>query len=103
VKVANLAEVKNDLSRFVALVRRGGRVRILVRGVPAADLVPVQAAADSDAGDALELAELETMGLVRRAAASLTAADNRELDRPGPRVKGAGAAEALIAERRDRR
>ena len=40
-KVANLADVKNDLSRFVAQVRRGGRVRILVRGVPAADLVPV--------------------------------------------------------------
>jgi antitoxin (DNA-binding transcriptional repressor) of toxin-antitoxin stability system len=62
VKVANLADVKNDLSRFVALVRRGGRVRILVRGVPA-DLVPVQGPAESEAGDELEIAELETMGL----------------------------------------
>jgi antitoxin (DNA-binding transcriptional repressor) of toxin-antitoxin stability system len=96
VKIANLAEVKNDLSRFVALVRRGDGY-ILVRGVPAADLVPVQGTADPGEGDALELAELEALGLVRRAATLVTAADKRELERPGPHIKGGQAVEALIA------
>lgn len=98
-RVANLAEVKNDLSRFVAQVRRGGRVRILVRGVPAADLVPIEAGADSPEGDELELAELEKLGLVRRGVGS-SARDARELDRPGPRARGGRAVESLLAERR---
>jgi antitoxin (DNA-binding transcriptional repressor) of toxin-antitoxin stability system len=93
-----LADVKNDLSRFVALVRRGARVRILVRGIPAADLVPVQSGRDSSANDEVELNELETLGLLRRGAPT-SAEDNRELDRPGPRVRGS-AVGALIAERR---
>jgi prevent-host-death family protein len=102
-KIANLAEVKNDLSRFVADVRRGGRVRILVRGVPAADLVPVERVSGTRESDDAELSELELLGLVRRAAASPTAKDTRELDRPGPRVRGGRAVEALLAERRSAR
>jgi prevent-host-death family protein len=99
-KIANLADVKNDLSRFVAEVRRGGRVRILVRGVPAADLVPVEKPSTASARDDVELTELETLGLVRRNAASPSSKDTRELERPGPRVRGGRAVEALLAERK---
>jgi prevent-host-death family protein len=95
-RVANLAEVKNDLSRVVAQVRRGARVRILVRGVPAADLVPVDT--PGNAGDE-SLAELERLGLVRRGA-ELSPRELAELDRPGPRVRGGRAVDALIRERR---
>lgn len=101
-RMANLADVKNDLSRFVAQVRRGGRVRILVRGVPAADLVPVERAAGTTQADDAELDELERLGLVRRGAA-MNAKEQRELDRPGPRVRGGHAVEALLAERRSGR
>jgi prevent-host-death family protein len=97
-KIANLAEVKNDLSRFVAEVRRGGRVRILVRGVPAADLVPVEMSTANEL-DGAELSELETLGLVRRGAGHEAEADMRELERPGPRVRGGRAVDALLAER----
>src|SRR5258708_4208918 len=96
VKVANIADVKNDLSRYVAEVRRGGRVRILVRGVPAADLVAVVGSGDA------ELKQLEALGLVRPGTA-LGAANERDLGRPGPRVRGGGAVEALVEERRSRR
>ena len=99
-KVANLADVKNELSRYVALVRRGTRVRILVRGVPAADLVPVDKLSDTSEGDELELNELEKQGLIRRAVPKLTSPEQRELDRPGPRVRGGRAVETLVAERR---
>ncbi len=98
-KVANLADVKNDLSRFVAQVRRGGRVRILVRGVPAADLVPVGSEAGASHDDAALLLELEKLGLVRRGSA-VSPAEERQLARPGPRVRGRRAVEALLAERR---
>jgi len=90
-KTANLATAKNDLSRYVAYVRRGGRVRILVRGVAVADLVPVQDPADGDA----ELGDLERSGIVRRG----TTARPAELDRPGPKLRGAPSAATVRAER----
>ena len=98
-KMANLADVKNDLSRFVAQVRRGTRIRILVRGVPAADLVPVESASGSSDDD--ELNELERLGIVRRGVGMNET--KGELDRPGPRVRGGHAVAALLSERRSGR
>lgn len=95
-RVAKLSDVKNDLSRYVSQVRRGGTVRILVRGVPAADLVPVRGDAPGDDG---ELAELEKLGVARRGAA-LGPVEERELSRPGPRVRGASVVTTLLEERR---
>jgi antitoxin (DNA-binding transcriptional repressor) of toxin-antitoxin stability system len=80
-KVANLARVKDDLSRYVDYVKRGGRVRILVRGVPAAELVPVTAAGKSD--DEAELRELERRGVIRRGTGGVPP----EILRPGPKLK----------------
>ncbi len=72
---AKLSDVKDGLSAYVERVRKGHRVRILVRGVPAADLVPIDPTVDD--------AEAEP-----------------ELLKPGPRVKGRPLSETLIAERR---
>jgi prevent-host-death family protein len=91
-KVANLSEVKDQLSAFVEMARAGEPVRILVRGVPAADLVP---ASVGSAGGWAE--ELERRGMVRRGRASL----DPELLRPGPPVDGAPSDE-LVADRRRR-
>ena len=97
-RVANLTDAKNDLSRLVERVRRGERVRILVRGVPAADLVPVgSGAAPADqGGEEAELAELERRGVIRRGSGRVPAS----LAGPGPRVKGGSAVAALLDERR---
>ena len=89
-KTANLSDVKDDLSQWVERVRRGERVRILVHGVPAADLVPVEVGG--------ELAELERLGVVRRG----TAGWPKELDEPGPRVPGDSAVAALLRDRAGR-
>jgi prevent-host-death family protein len=97
VKVANLSKVKNELSRYVDLVRRGEHVRILVNGVPAADLVPV-AAVQAEVGDE-ELAELERRGIIVRGRGPWPA----ELDRPGPSVRGRAGTRALLAERAEGR
>jgi prevent-host-death family protein len=80
-KVANLARAKNELSRYVEYVRRGGRVRILVRGVPVAELVPVAASKEDD--EETELRELERQGIIRRGAGGVAP----EILRPGPRLK----------------
>lgn len=93
-KVANLARVKDGLSRYVDYVKRGGRVRILVRGVPTAELVPVVLAEGSD--DEAELRELERQGIVRRGTGKFP----RELMRPGPRVRGTPLSEIVLAERK---
>jgi prevent-host-death family protein len=92
-KIANLARAKNDLSRYVEYVRRGGRVRILVSGVPAADLVPIAAA--NDGTDTEELSALERQGILRRGAGGVPG----ELLRPGPTLRGRPLSETVAAER----
>lgn len=94
--MAKLSEVKDGLSRYVERVRRGDRVRILVRGVPAADLVPVpDAGTDPDPS----LAELERAGVIRRGRGGVPA----EILRPGPRGRGRPLSRDLIDERRSGR
>jgi prevent-host-death family protein len=97
-KVASLTKVKNELSRYVDEVRRGSRVRILVRGVPAADLVPLtsDASTPGDGFSGEEVADLEARGVIRRGKRGRCA----ELDRPGPKVGNDAGTRALLDERR---
>lgn len=98
-KVASLTEVKNGLSGFVALVRRGERVRILSHGVPVAEIVPVETGrADDRAGEAL-LAGLERRGIVRRGRGGIPP----EIWKPGPRGKGKALSDYIVEERRSSR
>lgn len=92
-KIANLARAKDDLSRYVEYVRRGGRVRILVSGVPAADLVPIGAA--NDANDDEDLRALERQGILRRGSGRIPS----EILRPGPKLRGRPLSETVAAER----
>jgi prevent-host-death family protein len=99
-KVVKIAQAKNDFSRYLEFVRRGGRVRILDRDTPVADLVPIQPGAGAEGDpddDARLLAALERRGL---ASCGRGGPLPRALLRPGPRDAGAGVAVALLAERR---
>lgn len=95
-KTASLSKVKNELSKYVEQARRGEPVRILLRGVPVADLVPV--AVGDESADEARLHDLERRGVIRRGSGRWP----RELDVPGPRVRGGSAVDALLAERRTR-
>jgi len=96
-KVASLSKVKDELSRYVDYVRHGGRVRVLVRGTPAADLVPVSATpADRGGSPDAALAELERRGVVRRGSGRIPPA----ILEPGPRLRGAPMAATVAEERR---
>lgn len=92
-KLAPLTRVKNELSRYVELVRRGERVRILVHGVPAADLVPVTDSISRGLDPAL--ADLERRGVIRRGEGGIPP----EILRPGPRSRGARLSRTVIEER----
>jgi prevent-host-death family protein len=92
-KTAKLSEIKDKLSAYVSMVRDGERVRITVRGVPVADLVPIEL----DPDDEERLAELERRGVIRRGSGEL----DPMLFKPGPKVQGSPS-DDLIRERRER-
>jgi prevent-host-death family protein len=97
-KSASLTSVKNELSRYVERVRRGERIRILLRGRPVAELVPVAPWTEPE-WDERDLIDLERAGVVRRGRA-LTQREERTLAAAGPRVRDGRAVEVLLAERR---
>ena len=96
--VVKLSEVKSQLSKYVERVRRGERVRILSRGVPVADLLPVRVDSDGEMHER-QLAELESLGWVRRGTGKIA----EELMRPGPQSAGRPTSEELVDERQDGR
>ena len=49
-KKATIAHLKNNLSRYLSYVRRGGRITIFNRDTPIAELIPARAASSQDAG-----------------------------------------------------
>ncbi len=64
-KQARIAELKNNLSRYVARVRAGETITVLDRNKPVARLVPI-AKADPKAAMDARLIELERKGWLRR-------------------------------------
>lgn len=97
---ANLSDVKDHLSRYIRRVRDGDRIRILVRGVPVADLVPIERPAQEE--DELEdhLKRLERKGWIRRGSGRA----DPELLEPPPRAEGGKPlTEYVLDERREGR
>ena len=94
-KRATVAHVKNNLSRYLAYVRRGGRVLIFNRDTAVAELVPAEPVG-THADEQVEehLRHLEREGILRRGTGRV--AD--ELCRP-PRGRRSGVLDALLEER----
>jgi prevent-host-death family protein len=70
-KKARIAELKNNLSRYLDHVRSGGTVLVLDRDRPVARIVPVPATGVEGGDDDERLARLERQGLIRRGAGGL--------------------------------
>ena len=98
-KIVKIADAKAHLSKYLRLVRRGGRVRILDRDTPVADLVPVEAVGEESDDEAF-LALQERRGILRRGKPGPIP---KELLRPGPGGPDAGVLDALLRERRESR
>jgi prevent-host-death family protein len=96
---AKLSDVKNDLSRYVARARRGERIRILVRGVPVAEIVPIESSRESDGDEEARLGDLERRGVIRRGRGGIEPG----ITKPGPRPRGRATSDLLLEERRSGR
>lgn len=97
-KEAKISEVKNHLSRYLALVRRGEVVRILDRDRAVAQIVPIGHAHAGRRVGPEALAEMERKGLVRRGTGRI----DRELLARDPPGRPCGVLAALLEERRGR-
>jgi antitoxin (DNA-binding transcriptional repressor) of toxin-antitoxin stability system len=99
-KSAKIAELRNELSRFLQYVRRGGVVRVFDRDRPIADIVPVRESASTGSG-ALDqvLSDLERRGVLRRGHGVIP---DHLLHGRLPRAKRS-VLDALIEERREGR
>src|SRR5688572_27519366 len=95
-RTVKISDAKNNLSRHIEYVKRGGRVRILDRDVPVADLVPIDPARGDEAD---EILDLERRGIARRGKAGPLP---RDLLLPGP-GRRAGVLRALLEERESSR
>lgn len=99
-KTVKLSEAKNNLSRYVAEVRAGGRIRVAVRGRPVVELVRIEELEPRDDWEH-EIEALIRRGIVR--GARVRPGTARELFRAGPGVKGKALSSTLIEERRSGR
>ena len=96
-KSAKIADLKNNLSRYLEHVKTGGSVMVLNRDRPVAQIVPLSRAPGRRAGhDGARLARLERQGVIRRGTRGLP--DRLGRRRP-PRLRGSVLRD-LLAERR---
>ena len=70
-KKARIAELKNNLSRYLDHVRGGGTVLVLDRNLPVARIVPLHQAPPDGGADGERLTRLERRGLIRRGTGGL--------------------------------
>jgi antitoxin (DNA-binding transcriptional repressor) of toxin-antitoxin stability system len=97
-KSVNIAELKNRLSHYLRLVRRGESILVRDRETVIARIEPAGLAGSEDADEAARLATLEQRGIVRRAKVRWSP---EVLDRR-PRVE-ADVVEAVLREREESR
>ncbi|MEW6298442.1 MAG: type II toxin-antitoxin system prevent-host-death family antitoxin [Thermodesulfobacteriota bacterium] len=94
-KTVKIAELKNNLSRYLAHVRRGGSVLVLDREHPVAQLVPLRRGEKVGHGLDERLVRLERQGLIRRGTGGLPS----WLSRRPVKVRGS-VLQDLLAERK---
>jgi prevent-host-death family protein len=95
VKSAKIADLKNNLSRYLEHVKAGGSVLVLDRDEPVAQIVPLSGSRAARAGRDVRLARLERRGVIRRGTGGLPDWLGRR--RP-PRLRGS-VLKDLLAER----
>ncbi len=103
---AKIADLKNNLSRYLAYVREGGEVLVLDRDTPVARLVPYAARGTRSRAGARgrpadeRLADLERQGLIKRGDPGSVAEWLGE-HRPIMLPRGSGSVVAALLEMRD--
>jgi antitoxin (DNA-binding transcriptional repressor) of toxin-antitoxin stability system len=94
-KKAKVSELRDHLSRYLDHVRAGGRVLVLDRDRPVAEIIPVTFSQKEPGVDDARLAALEREGLISRGTGRIPS----EVLRPTSIGKGAKVLKALLEER----
>ena len=94
-KSAKIADLKNNLSRYLEHVKAGGSVMVFERDRPVAQILPLSGSRGRRAGADARLARLERRGIIRRGTGGLP--DWLGQRRP-PRLRGS-VLKDLLAER----
>lgn len=103
-KKANIANVKNNLSRYLEYVKKGGKVRIFDRDTPIAEILPFKNEGSATVEDDLRrLRSLEEKGVLSLASARLEPSFLQSIPSIGPDQSASGVLEALLEERRSGR
>ena len=97
-KEVKIGELRNQLSRYLALVRKGEIVRVLDRDVPIAQIVPISHGHDERPAGVESLIALERKGVLRRGSGRIP----REILEKDPPGRAAGALAVLLEEREQR-
>ena len=97
-KPAKIAQAKDNFSKYLSFVKKGGRVRVLDHGTPVAELVAIPSQAASD--DEALLDSLERRGVIKRGSGEPFPEDFFEPGPPDP--KGEALASFLEERRRGR-
>ncbi len=90
-----IAELKNNLSRYLDQIRAGGSVLVFDREQPVAKMVPAQGGEVADGNRDGRLERLERRGVIRRGKGGLP----NWLGRPALKVQG-GVIKTLLEERK---
>lgn len=99
-KKANIAEIKNRLSHYLELVKRGETVLVMDRKTPVARIVPVPHPAHMSSDEEKAwLRRMEEKGILR---VGPMKGVPEILNTPPPGKRPVGAVEALIEDRRRR-
>jgi antitoxin (DNA-binding transcriptional repressor) of toxin-antitoxin stability system len=94
-KEAKIGELRNQLSRYLALVRKGQSIRVLDRDVPIAQIIPISHAHEERPAGTESLIALERKGILRRGSGRFS----REILEKDPPGRPAGVLAALLEER----
>ncbi len=95
-KKARIAQLKNQLSRYLEHVKSGGSVLVLDRDQPVAQILPLPGIRQGTGKDDGRLTRLERQGLIRRGSGSLPG----WLGRRKPRKVRGSVLRDLLKERR---
>jgi prevent-host-death family protein len=96
-KQARISDLKNNLSRYLDLVRQGQTIQVLDRDTPIAFLTPISEAKTISGEDRLK--QMERKGLVRKGNSS----NIKTIISSPPPGKNAGVLKALLKEREENR
>ena len=94
-KQAKISELKNRLSRYLDLVRKGETIQVLDRNIPIAQITSISAGRGKSQED--RLLEMERKGVVRLGNPRLL----KEIIRVPPPGRKVGALKALLDEREE--